>query len=57
MSPRRPSCKLPESITGNIVEIISTQVMWEKLEGEDKKIFQTAASYKPAKGNPSRSKF
>jgi len=43
-----------ESITGNIVKIISTQgikAVYEGLEGEDKKIFQTAysASYKPAK--------
>jgi ketol-acid reductoisomerase len=43
-----------ESITGNIVKIISTQgirAVYEKLEGEDKEIFKTAysASYKPAK--------
>merc|ERR1719223_1125015 len=43
-----------ESITGNIVKIISTQgikAVYDQLEGEDKKTFQTAysASYKPAK--------
>jgi len=43
-----------ESITGNIVKIISTQgikAVYDGLNDEDKKIFQTAysASYKPAK--------
>jgi len=43
-----------ESITGNIVKIISTQgikAVYEKLNDEDKKTFQVAysASYKPAK--------
>lgn len=43
-----------ESITGNIVKIISTEgikAVYEKLEGDDKKTFQAAysASYLPAK--------
>jgi len=43
-----------ESITGNIVKIISTEgikAVYEKFEGDDKKTFQTAysASYLPAK--------
>jgi ketol-acid reductoisomerase len=54
MSPEEAFVQTSESITGNIVKIISTQgikAVYDKLEGEDKKIFQTAysASYKPAK--------
>eukprot|EP00978_Attheya_sp_CCMP212_P003872 scaffold8239_cov54-Attheya_sp.AAC.1 len=54
MSPEQAFLESSESITGNIVKIISTQgirAVYEKLEGEDKKIFQTAysASYLPAK--------
>jgi ketol-acid reductoisomerase len=54
MSPEEAFVQTSESITGNIVKIISTQgikAVYDKLEGEDQKIFQTAysASYKPAK--------
>jgi len=54
MSPEQAFLESSESITGNIVKIISTQgikAVYEKLEGEDKEIFKTAysASYKPAK--------
>jgi len=54
MSPEQAFTETSESITGNITKIISTQgikAVYEKLEGEDKKIFQEAysASYMPAK--------
>jgi len=54
MSPEQAFTETSESITGNIVKIISTQgikAVYEKLEGDDKKIFQEAysASYLPAK--------
>jgi len=54
MSKEEAFLQSSESITGNIVKIISTQgikAVYEGLEGEDKKIFETAysASYKPAK--------
>merc|ERR1712051_113593 len=54
MSPEQAFTETSESITGNITKIISTQgikAVYEKLEGEDKKIFQEAysASYLPAK--------
>ncbi|KAG7342043.1 ketol-acid reductoisomerase [Nitzschia inconspicua] len=54
MSPEEAFLNSSESITGNIVKIISTQgikAVYDKLSDEDKKIFQTAysASYKPAK--------
>ena len=54
MSAEEAFVQTSESITGNIVKIISTQgikAVYEKFEGEDKKTFQTAysASYKPAK--------
>lgn len=54
MSPEEAFLNSSESITGNIVKIISTQgikAVYDKLSPEDKKIFQTAysASYKPAK--------
>jgi len=54
MSPEEAFIESSESITGNIVKIISTQgikAVYDQLEGEDKKVFQEAysASYKPAK--------
>lgn len=54
MSPEQAFTESCESITGNIVKIISTQgikAVYDQLEGEDKKIFETAysASYMPAK--------
>jgi ketol-acid reductoisomerase len=54
MSPEDAFLNSSESITGNIVKIISTQgikAVYDKLSPEDKTIFQTAysASYKPAK--------
>jgi len=54
MSPEEAFLQSSESITGNIVKVISTQgikAVYEKFEGEDKKIFQQAysASYKPSK--------
>ena len=54
MSPEQAFTETSESITGNIVKIISTQgikAVYDKLEGEDKQIFQEAysASYLPAK--------
>jgi len=54
MNAEKAFLETSESITGNIVKIISTQgirAVYEKLEGEDKKIFQEAysASYLPAK--------
>jgi ketol-acid reductoisomerase len=54
MSPEDAFLNSSESITGNIVKIISTQgikAVYDKLSQEEKKIFQTAysASYKPAK--------
>lgn len=54
MSPEEAFIQSSESITGNIVKIISTQgikAVYDGLSAEDKKIFQTAysASYKPAK--------
>merc|ERR1711865_967135 len=54
MTPEEAFTQSSESITGNIVKIISTQgikAVYDGLNDEDKKIFQTAysASYKPAK--------
>jgi len=54
MSPEQAFTETSESITGNIVKIISTQgikAVYDKLEGDDKKTFQEAysASYLPAK--------
>lgn len=54
MSPEDAFLQSSESITGNIVKIISTQgikAVYDKLNDDDKKIFQQAysASYKPAK--------
>lgn len=54
MSPEDAFLQSSESITGNIVKTISTEgikAVYEKFEGEDKKVFQEAysASYKPAK--------
>mmetsp|Transcript_22149 Transcript_22149/g.52072 ORF Transcript_22149/g.52072 Transcript_22149/m.52072 type:complete len:539 (+) Transcript_22149:165-1781(+) len=54
MSPEDAFLNSSESITGNIVKIISTQgikAVYDKLSAEDKKTFQVAysASYKPAK--------
>eukprot|EP00934_Nitzschia_sp_Nitz4_P006873 Nitzschia sp. Nitz4//scaffold152_size53828//15195//17266//NITZ4_006737-RA/size53828-augustus-gene-0.92-mRNA-1//1//CDS//3329537187//6863//frame0 len=54
MTPEEAFINSSESITGNIVKIISTQgikAVYDKLTGEDKEIFKTAysASYKPAK--------
>lgn len=54
MSPEQAFTETSESITGNIVKIISTQgikAVYEKLEGDDKLIFKEAysASYLPAK--------
>jgi ketol-acid reductoisomerase len=54
MSPEQAFLESSESITGNIVKIISTQgikAVYDKLNEDDKKVFQTAysASYKPAK--------
>merc|ERR1712032_1353428 len=47
MSPEQAFLESSESITGNIVKIISTQGMkavYDKLNEEDKKTFQTAYS-------------
>lgn len=54
MSAEEAFIESSESITGNIVKIISTQgikAVYDKLEGEDKEIFEQAysASYMPAK--------
>jgi len=54
MTPEQAFTESCESITGNIVKIISTQgikAVYEGLNDEDKKVFQQAysASYKPAK--------
>jgi ketol-acid reductoisomerase len=54
MTPEEAFLNSSESITGNIVKIISTQgikAVYDKLSGEDKKIFQKAysAAYLPAK--------
>ena len=54
MSPEQAFLETSESITGNIVKIISTQgikAVYESLDGKDKETFKTAysASYKPAK--------
>jgi ketol-acid reductoisomerase len=54
MSAEQAFIESSESITGNIVKIISTQgikAVYDKLEGEDKEIFEQAysASYMPAK--------
>lgn len=54
MAPEEAFLQSSESITGNIVKIISKEgikAVYEKFEGEDKKVFQEAysASYKPAK--------
>jgi ketol-acid reductoisomerase len=54
MTPEQAFVESCESITGNIVKIISTQgikAVYDKLDGDDKKTFQKAysASYKPAK--------
>ncbi len=54
MSPEQAFTESCESITGNIVKIISTKgikAVYDGLNDEDKKIFQQAysASYKPAK--------
>merc|ERR1712125_199705 len=54
MSPEQAFTETSESITGNIVKIISTQgikAVYDKLSDEDKETFKVAysASYKPAK--------
>ena len=54
MTPEQAFLESSESITGNIVKIISTQgikAVYDQLKGEDKEIFKKAysASYKPAK--------
>merc|ERR1712125_149584 len=54
MSPEQAFTESSESITGNIVKIISTQgikAVYDGLSAADKQTFQTAysASYKPAK--------
>jgi len=54
MSPEQAFVESCESITGNIVKVISKagiKALYDQLTGEDKKIFQQAysASYKPAK--------
>jgi len=54
MSPEEAFLQSSESITGNIVKIISTEgikAVYDKFEGEDQKVFQEAysASYLPAK--------
>lgn len=54
MSPEQAFLESSESITGNIVKIISTQgikAVYDQLNDEDKATFKTAysASYKPAK--------
>lgn len=54
MSAEEAFTQSSESITGNIVKIISTKgikAVYDQLEGEDKKTFETAysASYTPAK--------
>lgn len=54
MSPEEAFLQSSESITGNIVKLISKEgikAVYDKFEGDDKKIFQQAysASYKPAK--------
>jgi len=54
MTPEQAFLESSESITGKITKIISTQgikAVYDKFEGEDKAIFQTAysASYTPAK--------
>lgn len=54
MAPEEAFLQSSESITGNIVKIISKEgikAVYDKFEGEDKKVFQEAysASYKPAK--------
>lgn len=54
MTPEQAFTESCESITGNIVKIISTEgikAVYDRLEGEDKEIFQQAysASYLPAK--------
>jgi ketol-acid reductoisomerase len=54
MSPEEAFIQSSESITGNIVKIISTKgikAVYEGLEGDDKETFKQAysASYKPAK--------
>mmetsp|Transcript_9068 Transcript_9068/g.12899 ORF Transcript_9068/g.12899 Transcript_9068/m.12899 type:complete len:534 (+) Transcript_9068:81-1682(+) len=54
MTPEQAFTESCESITGNIVKVISTQgikAVYDQLEGEDKTTFQNAyaASYKPAK--------
>jgi ketol-acid reductoisomerase len=54
MSPEKAFLESSESITGNIVKIISTKgikAVYEQLNAKDKATFQTAysASYKPAK--------
>ena len=54
MTPEQAFLESSESITGNIVKIISTKgikAVYDQLEGEDRKIFAQAysASYKPAK--------
>merc|ERR1712157_670291 len=54
MSPEEAFLESSESITGNIVKIISTQgikAVYDKLNDEDKKVFETAysAAYMPSK--------
>lgn len=54
MSPEQAFTESSESITGNIVKVISTQgikAVYDQLEGEDLEVFKQAysASYKPAK--------
>lgn len=54
MTPEQAFLESSESITGNIVKIISTKgikAVYDQLEGEDRKTFEKAysASYKPAK--------
>ncbi|KAL7565252.1 hypothetical protein ACA910_014549 [Epithemia clementina (nom. ined.)] len=54
MTPEQAFLESSESITGNIVKIISTKgikAVYDMLDGEDKKTFQTAysAAYLPAK--------
>lgn len=54
MTPEKAFLESSESITGNIVKIISKEgikAVYDKLSGDEKKIFQQAysASYKPAK--------
>jgi len=54
MTPEQAFTESSESITGNIVKIISTQgikAVYDGLSGDDKKVFEKAysASYKPSK--------